>query len=438
MLGNLNMKVKPKIKINLVLTGLIDNEFEKDSGGIQLSEISFSENLAKFSLGKIDLTVFARGESKKNKNRKMKNGGFKIKIIPSYSSYLGGIYQTWDFSHRVDRFLSLDLEKGPQIIHFTSIGPALTFLTPEFWYFKKRKKFSTAVCYTLYNFHYSISQKPYDIFTLYPDEWKFLHDEERKIVLKSDFVFVPSFNFVDYLERKFRREIIYLPNTIGSIKTYGSKCSELFREKDYFMILSMCRLAREKNLRRVIKSFSYFKKTKYSVGFKLFIAGDGEEKGDLISYGNNLGLRVLERKEKERLDSLLRKAKNNDVIFLGKIVETEKKKIWNLSDIFFLPSLREVSPLVGLEALAYGKPIVASNIYGWKDIKDIGGIIYLCNPQNVLEMAYALSSCVSATLKYKRKIFFKQREVYRRYYSPEVVIPRRIKIYEKIMKRITK
>ncbi len=428
------MTLKEKIKINLVLTGLINNEFEKDSGGIQLSEISFSENLAKFFPKNIELTVFARGGS--GKNMEMENKGFRLRIISSSNSYLGGIYKTWNFSHCVDSFLSLELEKRPQIIHFTSIGPALTFLTPQFWYFKNQKKFSTAVCYTLYNFHYSISQRPHDIFTLYPDEWKFLHDEERKIVLKADFVFVPSFNYVNYLERKFRREIIYLPNTVGSIKNYGGKYSEFFREKDYFMIISMCRLAKEKNLRRVVKSFSCFRKGQDSIRFRLFIAGEGEEKEDLICYSNNLGLRVLERKKEECLDSVLRKAIGNDVIFLGKIMKDEKEKIWSLADIFFLPSLREVSPLVGLEALAYGKPIVASNIYGWKDIRDIGGIIYLCNPQSILEMESALFHCVTATLKRKREFSFKQREIYRKYYSPEVVIPRRVKIYEKIMRKL--
>jgi L-malate glycosyltransferase len=63
---------------------------------------------------------------------------------------------------------------------------------------------------------------------------------------------------------------------------------------------------------------------------------------------------------------------------------------FNHSDILFVPSFSEGLPVVGVQALAKGLAIVASNVGGWTDLVDSGRNGYLVDPQHPNEYAKVL------------------------------------------------
>lgn len=429
----------PTIKVNLVLTGLIENEFERDSGGIQLSEISFAEYFQQNKFKDMELTILARGG---NKNTRIKRANYTLELFKGTPLAEGGIIETWLFSQQVNCYLINSLfnnKEKKQIIHFTSIGPAINFLTPEFWFFKRKKKISPLICYTIYNFHYAVARRAYDIFRDYFEEWAFLHSAEEKIINKADYVFVPSLSFSKYLEKIFKRRIIFLPNTIGEISKFKTKIKKNNWICDkYILLFSICRLAKEKNLERCIRSFHNILKMRNFFNLKYLIAGEGEEKIKLISLAKKLGLKYFVRKNNDSLRFCFDQLRYKDIIFMGRIKGEEKKIVWNLIDILLLPSLREISPLVGLEALVYGKPIIASNILGWRDLFNVGAEIHLVDPNKEVDLVRVVLSTVKTLPFQKEEISKRQHKIYNENFSPQIVILKRINIYEDIVKKADK
>lgn len=98
--------------------------------------------------------------------------------------------------------------------------------------------------------------------------------------------------------------------------------------------------------------------------FKLIVVGDGE----LKPYYQKLV-------EKEGL--------KKNVLFVGKIRNDDLPKYYSISDIFVLPSTVENFPLVVLEAMAMGKPVIASNIPGLRTIIKDQKTGYLVDKKNV-------------------------------------------------------
>lgn len=96
---------------------------------------------------------------------------------------------------------------------------------------------------------------------------------------------------------------------------------------------------------------------------KLFIGGDGEEIDEVkkIIESNNL---------------------SNNVEVLGWISGEQKKKLFEISSIYVLPSYFEGLPVSILEAMASGLPIVSTNIAGIPEEVDHNLNGYLIDPGN--------------------------------------------------------
>lgn len=91
--------------------------------------------------------------------------------------------------------------------------------------------------------------------------------------------------------------------------------------------------------------------------FKLLIVGEGPQRGELEALANSLGLR-------------------NDVIFPG--FQKAPLPFISAMDIFVLASAREGLPRVILEAMLLGKPVVASDVVGSRELvrKDVSGSLF--------------------------------------------------------------
>lgn len=83
--------------------------------------------------------------------------------------------------------------------------------------------------------------------------------------------------------------------------------------------------------------------------FRLFIAGDGTLKGRLEKQAKQLNI-------------------TSKVFFLGSVPHAELPALYNMADILILPSEMEGVPMVVLESLACGTPVVASQVGGIPDV----------------------------------------------------------------------
>ncbi len=104
--------------------------------------------------------------------------------------------------------------------------------------------------------------------------------------------------------------------------------------------------------------------------FQLIMAGDGnpEEVREIKSLMQDYGL-------------------TEKVTFPGWVRGKEKDKLLRTSDILFFPSYHEGMPMTVLEAMAYGKAIVTTNVGGIPQLieEDVSG--YLCKPGDLSDMA---------------------------------------------------
>jgi glycosyltransferase involved in cell wall biosynthesis len=99
---------------------------------------------------------------------------------------------------------------------------------------------------------------------------------------------------------------------------------------------------------------------------KIVLTGDGEEEENLRMLANELGVQ-------------------ESVIFLGN--RKDIPEVMNSFDVFVLPSLSEGLGVVILEALAVGKPVVASDIEGIPEIVTNGQNGFLVPPKDSNKLA---------------------------------------------------
>jgi len=103
--------------------------------------------------------------------------------------------------------------------------------------------------------------------------------------------------------------------------------------------------------------------------------------------------------EKKRLDELIQDLNLNDrVVFSGFAEDEQIEKLFTLSDVYVMPSSGEGFGIVFIEALFYGKPVVAGNADGSVDALDGGKLGLLVDPFNKEELIAA----VEKILKKKR------------------------------------
>ncbi len=171
----------------------------------------------------------------------------------------------------------------------------------------------------------------------------------------ADRVVAVSHQVKDFLSRQSRikkNKIIVINNGVdveliknfqnNNEKTEIKKRLSLGNEK---IILNVARLKKHKNHKLLIDAFAIF--TKDHPEYKLVIVGDGQEKNNLENY-----LKLKNIKDKVWLTG-----ERNDVF-----------DFYFIADFFILPSAWEGFPNVAVEALAFGLPILMSDVGGASEI----------------------------------------------------------------------
>jgi glycosyltransferase involved in cell wall biosynthesis len=130
--------------------------------------------------------------------------------------------------------------------------------------------------------------------------------------------------------------------------------------EDSLVITTIARLYVTKGLNYLLKAAALVKATHPRAQFRVY--GDGELREELLAYADQLGL-------------------DGEQIFVGAFTSREElSRIMAETDIFLLSSVLEGQPLVLVEAMAYGCPIVATSVGGIPELIHDGLNGFLCNP----------------------------------------------------------
>ena len=96
--------------------------------------------------------------------------------------------------------------------------------------------------------------------------------------------------------------------------------------------------------------------------------------------------------ERERLDAIIAGlGLQHQIVFTGFIADAELAAHYSIADLYIMPSKKEGFGLVFIEAMFYGKPVIAGNRDGSVDALGNGDFGLLVNPNEVVEIAAAIN-----------------------------------------------
>jgi glycosyltransferase involved in cell wall biosynthesis len=422
--------MKKDLSISTVLCGFDSNEYSKDSGGIQIAEISFYQNLKKIH-PEYDISIIAGGS--KNNSYIDKHGINVYKCKTGNHIPRGGIIDSWHFGTQSTEILVSKILKDEDIVHFTSIGPAINFFNAEYDYYQKNKDLKTLTAFSLHNIHYSLSKEPHDIFTKYKSEWKYLREQEKAISKKADIVFIGSKRLQKKAEKILNKDIEFVPNTIGNIEEYKVLHP---LEKDTKVVLTMCRFSMENNLKNILEITKNILQSHSKI--KFILCGDGPEREQLVNHAKQ-EMNCYIADENDEIIKTAQKLPGGSLLITPWLKDKQKNFMFNYCDVFLHPSIREVSPLVGLESILYGNIIVASDISGWMDFQDVGVHMFLSDPSSKSSITKNLNRALNLVNKDKQtEIFYKNRNIYKETYNAEVIVKKKLQVFENYMKKHAK
>jgi len=119
-------------------------------------------------------------------------------------------------------------------------------------------------------------------------------------------------------------------------------------DRDNWLLVGIIgRLAPVKNHRMFLEAVKRLKEDRKIDPFRFLIIGDGELKEDLLNYSKRLGIQ-------------------DSVLFTG--WQKDMPSIYGALDIVALTSMNEGTPVTLIEAMAAGKPVVATDVGGVRDL----------------------------------------------------------------------
>lgn len=143
-----------------------------------------------------------------------------------------------------------------------------------------------------------------------------------------------------------------------------------------FTITTLARLYVTKGVTYLLDTAALVKRTHPQVEFRVY--GEGELRGELLEKAERLGL-------------------DGKSMFPGAFSSREElERIMEKTDIFLLSSILEGQPLVIVEAMAYGCPIVSTNVGGIPELITDGVNGLLCPPEDPDCLAGKINSLIDA------------------------------------------
>ena len=201
----------------------------------------------------------------------------------------------------------------------------------------------------------------------------------RWTVRRADVVMAPSAATAAELARDYgAREVEVLPNATGGLAPSGPP--ERLRQDGEGYLLFVGRLRIRKGVEVL------FEALRSLVGARVLIAGDGEHRGALEAKAGELGL-----------------VASGAVSFLGRCGAPRVAGLLSGAAALVVPSTYEGMPLVVLEAMAAGIPVVASRVSGIPEVVVDGETGWLVPAEDPAALAGALAEVLADRAEARRR-----------------------------------
>ena len=198
----------------------------------------------------------------------------------------------------------------------------------------------------------------------------------KPVLSNTDVVIALTEDMKRHIQRICQREVVVIPNGIDLNRferlSRAEVRNELQIKEGERTILFVGRLHPVKGVKHLIRAMPLIGQA--APGVTLILLGDGEERQDLEALTRKLNL-------------------ENFITFKGRVPNAETPRYMIASDILVLPSLSEGFPVVVLEAMACGLPIVATDVRGLPEIivsGENGFIVKPEKPEAIAEKALQL------------------------------------------------
>jgi len=201
---------------------------------------------------------------------------------------------------------------------------------------------------------------------------KFVAPLTRFFIRNADALIVPGSRSRDFhIKRGAAPERVFIaPNTINNDAFFAKSSAFKQREEQLkddlhlgnnTIVLFVGELNERKGVRSLLRAFTKLKSEREITA--LVVIGDGELKSELIQLVSNESM--------------------THITFTGWISDEEKIKYYAIADLFVLPTLYDLCPLVLNEAMACGLPIITTTAAGCaSDMIVEGENGFIVEPQN--------------------------------------------------------
>lgn len=233
-------------------------------------------------------------------------------------------------------------------------------------------------------------------------------EDLQVVVASSSENIAVSGAFKEYLGSEFKNSLWdYIPNIVND--DFLSADLIINKPNENFTFINVCLLSENKRIDLLIKAFAELSKS--ITGLKLKLGGDGPIKQQLVELAKQLGV-------------------SDSIEFLGSLSRAEVLKHVSESDAFVLTSEYETFGVVLIEALALGKPVVATRCGGPESIVT-SKVGFLVDKNSVQSLAQGMKNL------YAHKNDFTAESI-RQYchdnFSEDAVIGKLGEIYQTVLK----
>jgi len=261
-------------------------------------------------------------------------------LVPNYNGvellYTKSIYTknldaiTGTFTATVDA-----IHRGFDVIHYHGVGPALLSFLPRILS-PKTKVIVTFHCQDKLHGKWGFVAKI------------MLALGERAACLFPHQTIVVSKTLKEYTDKKYNCQASYIPNGVNlPTTTEQTDILQRFNLKKKHYILSVTRLVSHKSVHRLIEAFNSLKQEnspELTQDLKLVIVGEGVHTDKYVKLLKELS------------------AHNPGIVFVGWQGGKDLETLYANAKVFVHPSISEGLPLVVLEGMSFGLPVIVSDI----------------------------------------------------------------------------